>query len=183
MNPEGTADPVADLILRIADQDRTAFRALYSQAGAKLMGVAARILGDRSEAEDAVQDALTKIWLNARRFDPARARGMTWAIAILRNLCIDRLRARAPVAEDAAVLEFVGDGRPGAEATLVAAGEAKRISECFGTLEPDRAAAVRGAYLDGLSYEDLAARHAVPLNTMRSWLRRGLQRLRECLQS
>jgi RNA polymerase sigma-70 factor (ECF subfamily) len=183
MTPETAGDPVADLILRVAGADRAAFRALYSQTGAKLMGVALRILKDRSEAEDALQDVMTKVWLNARRFDPSKARGMTWVIAITRNLCIDRLRARAPVAEDDSVLELVGDMRPGAEAALVARGEARRIADCFGTLEPTRAAAVRGAYLDGLSYEQLAARHAIPLNTMRSWLRRGLQRLKECLEA
>jgi RNA polymerase sigma-70 factor (ECF subfamily) len=84
---------------------------------------------------------------------------------------------------DDSVLDLVGDMRPGAEATLVARGEARRIADCFGTLEPARAAAVKGAYVDGLSYEQLAARHAIPLNTMRSWLRRGLLQLKECLQS
>lgn len=63
----------------------------------------------------------------------------------------------------------------------MAKGEARRVAECFDRLEPDRAAAVRGAYLQGLSYADLAVRHAVPLNTMRTWLRRGLLNLRECL--
>ena len=147
------------------------------------MGVALRILKDRAEAEDALQEAMTKVWLNARRFDPARARGMTWLIAVTRNLCIDRLRARAPETEDDGVLELVGDVRPGAEATLVARGEARRIADCFETLDPARASAVKGAYLDGLSYEALARRHAIPLNTMRSWLRRGLMQLKECLQS
>lgn len=113
MSPGTAGDPVADLILRVAAADRDAFRALYSGAGAKLMGVAVRILGDRSEAEDALQETMTRIWLNARRFDPARARGMTWAIAIMRNLCIDRLRARGPATETEAVLEAVGGGSPG----------------------------------------------------------------------
>jgi RNA polymerase sigma-70 factor (ECF subfamily) len=176
-----TDDPVADLILRVAAADRDAFRTLYAQTGAKLMGVAVRMLQDRSEAEDAVQEAMTRVWLNARRFDADRARGMTWLIAITRNLCIDRLRTRVPETVDEGVLQLVSDTRPGAEAVLVASGEARRIADCFGTLEPARAEAVRGAYLDGLSYEQLSARHAVPLNTMRSWLRRGLQRLKECL--
>ena len=77
----------------------------------------------------------------------------------------------------------VSDPAPRAETRLVAQGEARRINECFDTLEPDRAAALRGAYLTGLSYEDLAHRHAVPLNTMRTWLRRSLQKLKECMGS
>ena len=74
------------------------------------------------------------------------------------------------------------DPAPRAETVLVAKGEASRISDCFDTLEADRAAAVRGAYLDGLSYDELAHRFAVPLNTMRTWLRRSLLKLRECME-
>lgn len=176
-------DPIAELLGRIAKGDRDAFRALYSAASAKLYGVALRILGDRAEAEDALQEVFTRVWLNARRFDPAKARGMTWAIAIARNHAIDRLRARAPLSDDDTALAFVADRAPGAEAQAVARGEARRIADCFGTLEPARAEAVRGAYLDGLSYDDLARRHDIPLNTMRSWLRRGLQKLKECLEA
>jgi RNA polymerase sigma-70 factor (ECF subfamily) len=175
-------DPIADLIGRVAAADRAAFRALYQAASAKLFGVALRILQDRGEAEDAVQEVFTRIWLNARRFDPAKARGMTWAIAITRNHAIDRLRARPAPADSDDAIATLRDPAPGAESTLVAQGEARRIGDCFGTLEPARAEAIRGAYLDGFSYEQLAARHSVPLNTMRSWLRRGLLRLKECLE-
>ncbi len=176
-------DPIADLIAATGRADRAAFRALYSAASAKLFGVALRILKDRSEAEDAVQEVFTRVWLNARRYDANRARGMTWLIAIARNHAIDRLRARpAPAADDSAIAN-VADGNPGPEARTVARGEAKRIAECFDLLEPARAAAVRGAYLNGLSYEDLSRHHDVPLNTMRSWLRRGLQKLKECLEA
>jgi RNA polymerase sigma-70 factor (ECF subfamily) len=174
-------DPVADMLAKIAGGDRAAFRALYSSASAKLFGVILRILSDRAESEDALQEVMTRVWLNARRFDASRARGMTWLIAIARNHAIDRLRARPKATEGDEALAFVPDGSPGVEAGLVARGEARRIADCLDTLEPARADALRGAYLTGLSYEVLATRHAVPLNTMRSWLRRGLQSLRECL--
>ena len=78
-------------------------------------------------------------------------------------------------------MDTIQDTTPRAETRLIAMGEARRISDCFGKLEPDRADAVRGAYLSGLSYVDLAARHAVPLNTMRTWLRRSLLSLKDCL--
>lgn len=177
------ADPVAELIAGVARADRASFRQLYSQTSAKLFGVALRILQDRSEAEDAVQEVFTRVWLNARRFDAGRARGMTWLIAIARNHAIDRLRARPRRTEDDDALGTLRDPRPGAEAEVLARAEARRIAECFATLEAPKAQAIRGAYLDGLSYEDLAARHAVPLNTMRSWLRRGLLKLKECLEA
>lgn len=177
-----TDDPIADLLIRIAAQDRAAFRTLYRDTAPKLMGVLLRMLKRRSEAEDAMQEVYTRIWLKAGRFDPARGRGMTWVIALARNLAIDRLRARpTDTAEDGDAVDLVADKAPRAESRLVAQGEARVITECFGKLEPSRAAALRGAYLDGLSYADLASRHDVPLNTMRTWLRRGLQALRACI--
>jgi RNA polymerase sigma-70 factor, ECF subfamily len=147
------------------------------------MGVALRMLQDRQESEEAVQEVFTRVWLRAGRFDAAKGRGMTWLIALMRNHAIDRLRARPdPVADEGAV-DALRDYATTAEGAVIAQGESRRVADCFGQLEPDRAAAVRGAYLDGLSYVDLALRHDVPLNTMRTWLRRSLLRLRECLES
>lgn len=175
-------DPVAALIARCAAEDRAAFRVLYRATSAKLMGVLLRILKERTEAEDALQEAYTRIWLRAGRYDPARGRGVTWLIAIARNLAIDRLRSRLPSLDEEG-LDSVQDDSPRAETRLIAQGEAKRVADCFATLEPDRAEAVRGAYLDGLSYVELAGRHGVPLNTMRTWLRRSLLKLKECLET
>lgn len=187
-----TDDPVAELIGRVAAQDRAAFRVLYSRTSAKLMGVLLRILGTRSEAEDALQEVFTRVWLRSGRFDATKGRGMTWLIAIARNHAIDRLRARpaegappsvTPDADGTDPVNLIRDTAPTAETRLIATDEARRIADCFDRLEPDRAEAVRGAYLGGLSYLDLAERHGVPLNTMRTWLRRSLLRLRECLDT
>jgi RNA polymerase sigma-70 factor (ECF subfamily) len=175
-------DPIADLIAACASGDRTAFRSLYRDSSAKLMGVLLRILRERAEAEDALQEVYTRVWLRAGKYDPAKGRGMTWLIAVARNLAIDRLRSRVDAIGDDG-LETVADSTPRAETRLIAMGEARRMADCFATLEPDRAEAVRGAYLGGLSYLDLAARHAVPLNTMRTWLRRSLLKLKECLDT
>jgi RNA polymerase sigma-70 factor, ECF subfamily len=175
-------DPIAALIAKCAATDRTAFRTLYRDSSAKLMGVLLRILQERAEAEDALQEVYTRVWLRAGRYDPAKGRGMTWLIAIARNLAIDRLRAR-PLAQSDDELDTVADTAPRAETRLVAQGEARRMADCFATLDPERADAVKGAYLNGLSYVDLSARHAVPLNTMRTWLRRSLLKLKECLET
>lgn len=177
-------DPVAELIGRVAAQDRAAFRALYAATSAKLMGTLLRILGNRGEAEDALQEVYTRVWLRAARFDAARGRGMTWLIAIARNHAIDRLRQKGDVqGADEDAVDALPDDSPSAERRLIAKGEAGRLADCFATLEPDRADAVRGAYLGGLSYQDLASRYGVPLNTMRTWLRRSLLKLRECLDT
>ncbi len=177
-------DPIAALLLRCAKQDRVAFTTLYQSASAKLLGVLIRMFGNRAEAEDALQEVFTRVWLRAGRFDADKGRGMTWMIAITRNLAIDRIRSRPDhtVSDDDA-MENITDTAPRAETRLIAAGEARRVTDCFATLEPDRAAAVRGAYLAGLSYVELAERHAVPINTMRTWLRRSLLRLKECLEA
>ena len=170
------------LLERISRQDRGAFRDLYHSAGPKLMGVLLRILRTRSEAEDALQEVFTRVWLRAGRFDPSRGAGMTWLVALTRNHAIDRLRARKPEQNDDDAAAQIPDSAPRAETRLIAMGEARRVSECFDTLEPARADAVRGAYLEGLSYEALAARHSIPVNTMRTWLRRSLLKLKECLE-
>jgi RNA polymerase sigma-70 factor (ECF subfamily) len=174
-------DPVTELLLGVAAHDRAAFRALYSAASSKLMGVLLRILGNRAEAEDALQEVFTRVWLQAGRYDPAKGAGMTWLIAIARNHALDRLRARKPEQSEDGEADQVADTSPCAETRLIAAGEARRVADSFKALDPDRAMAVRGAYLDGLSYQDLADRASVPLNTMRTWLRRSLLKLKECL--
>lgn len=176
-----TADPIAVLLFQIAAQDRRALRELYDLSAAKLMGVLLRILGERAEAEDALQEVFTRVWLRAARFDATKGRGMTWLIAVARHHAIDRLRRRDAPTDGAAEMETLPDPQPGVERQLIARGEARRIANCLSTLEPDRASALRGAYLDGLSYADLAERHAIPLNTLRTWLRRGLLRLKDCL--
>ena len=174
-------DPIAELLLQIAAQDRAAFRQLYSASSSKLMGVLLRILGNRAESEDALQEVYTRVWLKAGRYDASKGRGMTWLIALTRNLAIDRLRQRSDHISDDTAMEAAADPAPRAETRLIATGEVRRINDCFATLEPDRAAALRGAYLTGLSYADLAHRHGVPLNTMRTWLRRSLLKLKECM--
>ena len=174
-------DPIAPLLQAAATGDRGAFGALYAATSAKLYGVLLRILRDRSEAEDALQEVYTRVWHGAGRFDAARGRGMTWLITIARNRAIDRLRARPRAAHSAVEPDDLTDATPGVEQRLIAQGDARALADCLNTLDPDRAAALRGAYLSGDSYDDLAQRHGVPLNTMRTWLRRGLMKLRECL--
>ncbi len=174
-------DPVADLLQRCAAGDRSALRELYRATSAKLMGVLLRILGERSEAEDALQEVLHRVWLRAHRFDEARGRGMTWLISVTRNHAIDRLRQRPDTAPDS-YDDTLHAAVASAEGRIVARSErGARSTICLDTLEPARATALRGAYLEGLSYTELSERHAIPLNTLRSWLRRGLSRLRECM--
>jgi RNA polymerase sigma-70 factor (ECF subfamily) len=168
------------LIARCGLGDRHAFAALYGATSAKLFGLAVRILGNRAEAEDAVQDIYVRIWQNAARYRVEGLSPWAWLLTIGRNACIDRLRARRALQplDEAAEL---ADLSPGPEEAALASAEARRIAGCLDTLAPERAEAVRRAYLEGETYDELARRFGVPLNTMRTWLRRSLIRLRECL--
>lgn len=171
-----------DLITRVALRDRQAFDALYARTSAKLFGVAVRIMKNRAEAEDVLQEAFIRIWQRAQSFRPGQARAMSWLIAITRNLAIDRLRARrAPVAP-IEMAEEVPDHGPTPEAATAAAEDRAQIEHCLDELEERRAEAVRSAYLEGYSYQELADRYDTPLNTIRTWLRRSLIRLRDCLE-
>jgi RNA polymerase sigma-70 factor (ECF subfamily) len=181
MAGEGTE--IADLIARCALRDRQAFRTLYTRTSAKLYGVTLRILKDRSEAEEALQEVYVKIWQRADKYVPGGFSPISWLVAVARNHSLDVLRARRPRGEDIDMALEVADASPDPEQAAADRGERSRIDHCLDQLEADRADAVRGAYLDGFSYEELSARHNVPLNTMRTWLRRSLMKLRECLSA
>ncbi len=170
-----------DLISRCALRDRAAFEALFDATSAKLLAVCLRVLSNKTSAEDAMQDAYVKIWTHAGRYQTTGHSPMTWLITIARNTAIDRLRKRkfASDVDDPALALASPD--PGPEAMAVAASSARRLSGCMDELPPERAAAVRGAYLEGRSYAELAEDFKQPLNTMRTWLRRGLIALRECM--
>ena len=161
--------------------DRQAFGALYSATSAKLFGICLRVLDDRAEAEEVLHDVYVKIWQNSGRYRANGLSPMTWLITIARNSAVDRLRKRRGPGASMEQAEARPDPGPGPEAQAIAACEAERLSDCFDELDEGHAQAVRGAYLDGETYADLAAQFDVPLNTMRTWLRRSLLKLKECL--
>ncbi|MGB1235636.1 MAG: sigma-70 family RNA polymerase sigma factor [Planktomarina sp.] len=165
---------------RIALKDRDAFDFLYSKTSAKLFGVCLRVLGNRAQAEDALQDAYIKIWNKAGMYQVNGLSPMTWLITVARNVAIDRKRkSKAKSTEE---LSYdLRDPEPDAETRVVAKGEQARIVACLDELDAQKADAVKRAYLGGESYADLAAQYDVPLNTIRTWLRRSLIALKECL--
>jgi RNA polymerase sigma factor (sigma-70 family) len=169
---------------RIAAGDRDALRHLYEATSSKLFGVCLRILSDREEAEDVLQDVYVTIWRRADRFDPRKASVTTWASTIARNRAIDRLRARGPAAYAEPVDELeIPDGGESAEARLVASGERARLEKCLGELDSRTAQVIRTAFFEGVTYDTLARRMETPLGTVKSWIRRGLARLRGCLEA
>ncbi|WP_417579394.1 sigma-70 family RNA polymerase sigma factor [Pelagibacterium sp.] len=172
---------IADLLARVALRDRNAFRALYARTSAKLFGVSLRILSNRSEAEDALQDVFVKVWQRAEGYRPDAASPMTWLITIARNNAIDRVRARRPGHTDIDEAFDLEDSGMTPEQSAMNTDDGNRIDQCMEELKPERAEAVRRAYVEGESYNELADRLGVPLNTVRTWLRRSLLALRDCL--
>ncbi|MBV6636191.1 MAG: sigma-70 family RNA polymerase sigma factor [Mameliella sp.] len=178
-----TRSDIEALIARVALRDRSAFGALYDATSGKLLAICLSVLKDREEAEDTLQEVFLRIWNKADRYAVTGHSPMTWLITLARNIAIDRLRARqrSQSGQDRTETDTLPDSRPGPEASTIAASESQRIVNCLDELPDQRASAVRGAYLEGASYADLAAKFEVPLNTMRTWLRRSLQSLRECM--
>lgn len=178
-----TRDDIERWLAGAALGDRAAFRQLYQATSAKLFGIALRVLGNRAEAEDALQDIYVKIWRNADRYRANGLSPITWMATVARNHCIDILRkkraeaGRREMPDD----DILRDLTPGPEANAVAAGEARAIVDCLAELDAQKSEAVRRAYLEGESYAELSTRFDVPLNTIRTWLRRSLIALRECM--
>lgn len=167
----------------VAAGDRLALRDIYLKTSAKLFGVCLRILSDREEAQDVLQDVYLTVWNKADRFDPARASPITWLAAIARNRAIDRRRAIGPRAFDRPVdeaMEIAGDG-PDALAAMERGDDTRRLHDCLAALDARARGAIMAAFYGGRTYEDLAAEENVPLGTMKSLIRRGLIRLKGCL--
>ncbi|WP_198598344.1 sigma-70 family RNA polymerase sigma factor [Mangrovicella endophytica] len=172
-------------LLAVAAGDQAALRQVYDRTAAKLFGICLRILDDRQEAEDVLQDVYLTIWNKADGFDPGRASPITWLATIARNRAIDRRRALGPRAfsrplEDA---EERADDRPDALDLLTQGDEAQALSDCLGTLDERAGEAIRAAFFGGLTYEELSLRAEMPLGTMKSLIRRGLIRLKGCLEA
>ena len=164
------------------DGDSVALRKVYDATSAKLYGIILRILIDRHDAEEVLQEVYVTVWRKAAEFDAARASPITWLATIARNRAIDRFRARGNRATTTldAVAE-IADEAPAADVMLAASQDAIRVQRALDSLEPRHAAVIRRAYFEGLTYEALAAREGVPVGTLKSWVRRGVIRTRASL--
>ena len=171
-------------MVRLANGDRAALEEIYRATSVKLFGICYRILGDRKEAEDALQDVYVNPWRRADRFDPARASPISWLAVFARNRAIDRLRS-GRVSRESAPLEAaaeVADAAPLAEELLIDAERRAQVHHCLGQLEDNQRENIRAAFFDGRTYAELAEAGGVPLGTMKSWIRRGMMRLKTCLE-
>ncbi len=175
---------LVEALIRTGQEDRDAFRAVYTLTSAKLFGICLRICGERQGAEDVLHDVYLTIWNRAGAYQPGRASPISWLATIARNRAIDwrrrQGRTRAAPVEDA---DAVPDGRPSQQDALLADEANARLHHCLEGIETRQRSAIRSAFFGGLTYAELAERQAVPLGTMKSWVRRGLMALRGCLDA
>lgn len=173
---------LVEALVATGSEDRSAFRTLYGLTSAKLFGVCLRICGDRQAAEDVLSDVYLTIWKRAGAFEPGRASPISWLATIARNRAIDwrRSAGRTPPARVEDIAELADD-RASAEDRMLVDEQARALYACLDQLDQRQRDAIRTAFFDGLTYAELAQRDAVPLGTMKSWVRRGLIRLKDCL--
>ena len=172
---------LADTLAKVAAKDRAAFAALYRATSAKLYGVVARILPS-GEASEVLQEVYVKIWERASDFDPARGSAVGWMATIARNRALDIVRRTRPVS-----LEDMPEGfEPAAESEDPLAARDRTeayaaLMRCLARLDGDKRDMVLLAYYRGASREALSARYKAPVGTVKTWLRRSLAELRDCL--
>ena len=179
-----TPPELVSLLAAVAKGDEPAFEKLYAATSAKLYGVVLRILRRPELADEVMQEAYLKIWNGAAQFDASLASPITWMVAIARNRAIDLVRKKTDVSvEDMPDAPELAADVPDPLAVRERSEDARRLLDCLGRLEPEQRQLVLLAYYDGLSREQLAARFKRPVNTIKTWLRRSLLAVRECLGS
>lgn len=180
MNP----DILDDLMARCGLRDQRAFAELYRRTSGRLLAVALRIVRRRDWAEEILQESFVSIWHHAPDFDRVRAAPMTWMTTIVRNRALDWVRRPRLEQSDEGlegIVENFEDDSPGPLERLQAAATSGSLGECLKQLSGQQRQSIALAYLHGLSHSELADHLEQPLGTIKTWIRRGLERLRGCL--
>lgn len=182
-----TEQELNGLVLRCADGDQDAFRRLYDAVAPRLLAIAVRLIGDRQQAEDVLQQAMLAAWRCADDYDPGRAQATTWLTSIVRYRSLDFLRSRSRrrdvmAAGQQDIASVLGHDRPIDTKEPVSEQLAARLDHCFGEISRDEASCIQFVYLDGLTFTELADRLDRSVGTVKSWVRRGLQKLKVCVE-
>jgi len=175
---------LAELLSQCALKNQRAFADLYGLTSAKLYGVALRILRRQDWAEDVLQECYVNIWNHAENYAVQKSAPLTWMTSIVRNRCLDWLRrpqTEATGADYDVAVEAWQDDSPGPMEQLMASTEAAALARCLQQLEAKQRQSIMLAFFNGLSHSELAAHMKQPLGTVKTWVRRGLERLKGCL--
>lgn len=171
----------------VARKDTAAFRSLYDATSAKLFAFALRILVKRELAEEVLQESFVNIWNCAASYQPGLAAPMTWMTTIVRNKAFDLLRRVDDAVEidadtfDKEVMEALESTNPTPIEALQMSGDAKALAVCLSRLEGLHRQAIALAFYHDLSHSEVAEQMRLPIGTVKTWIRRGLERLRQCL--
>ena len=171
------------LLVRCAAADPRALEELYARIAPRLLGCLVRILRERDRAEEALQDVFVQIWQRAGQFDPSRGQPFAWLTSMARYRAIDLVRARRPVRPfaDGEAENLTSDDAPGPAEELAIAQSNAALDRCLERLAEPQRKSVNLAFYGGLTHDEVAAALGSPLGTVKSWIRRGLESLRECL--
>jgi len=173
---------LATTLIAVAREDKDAFKELYRLTSVKLFGICLRICGDHESAEDVLHEVYLIIWRRAGSWQPGIASPISWLAVIARNRSIDWRRAQgARPTSSIEEASKIFDSRPNPEIALIANDESRRLIKCLQKLDVRSRTAICTAFLDGLSYAEVADSAGVPVNTVKSWIRRGLRQLQICL--
>jgi RNA polymerase sigma-70 factor (ECF subfamily) len=166
---------LAALIIATAAGSRAAFDRLYARTRRRVYGLLLAMLRNVDDATEVLQEVYLRLWRKAHHFERNGSAPMSWVLALARNAAIDRIRAQKRFStQDTYEDIHAQDGGLVHEDRIA-------MSHCLAGLAPDRAVLVRKVYLLGLSYEEVCAEIGVPLNTVKSWLRRSLLALKSCM--
>jgi RNA polymerase sigma-70 factor, ECF subfamily len=177
-----TARTVVVLMQRVAARDREAFSVLYRATSAKLYGIIVRIVKRREIADEILQEVYVQIWQRAGQFDAAKGSPITWMVAIARNRALDEVRRKKAVSiEDTPEALDVASDEEYPLDRVERSQQLLRLRQCLEGLDNDRRDVVLLAYREGMSRQALGQRYSRPPATIKSWLRRSLLQLRDCL--
>ena len=181
--PIADIDQLKHLLAQCSLGDRRAFETLYRSVSPRLHGVALRLMGRSDLAEEVLQESFVRIWNNASRYQSHLSAPMTWMINITRNQAIDQLRKYRDRPLNDLDAQMLVDDSPSAHEQLNSSREASTLHRCLDKLEGMQRQSITIAYFGGLSCSELAEHLSAPLGSVKSWIRRGMEHLRRCLES
>ena len=187
MKPESPDSQLIALLDRIALADESALKELYALTSSKLYGVAVRVVTNREWAEDVLQEAYLNIWKIAGSYKASLSPPMAWMGLLVRSRGLDFLRRRASDRADRVQglddvsSDTVAGDSPNPLDTTQASEQAWALHQCLSQLENKQREVVSLAYLRDLSHSELAEQLKLPLGTVKTWIRRGLEQLRGCM--